>query len=88
MEKNRLNDVIGMAWCFKTSFESIQHHTQLSEDKVKKLMKKKLKPSSYRLWRKKIKKRKQKHNNRFLEKSYPRHERLHIYRNLNLSDIE
>lgn len=48
------SEIIQMAWCDKTSFSDIRELTGFSESDVIKLMKKHLKPSSYRLWRKRV----------------------------------
>lgn len=55
-----IHNIIGLAWCDKTSFEMIEEQTQLSSDEVKQLMKKHLKRSSYTLWRKRVKRNKRK----------------------------
>ena len=49
------SELIEMAWCDKTSFEMIKRYFKLSHNDVKKIMKKELKFSSYRLWRKRVK---------------------------------
>lgn len=49
-----ISEIIHMAWCDKTSFSDIRDLTGLKESDVIKLMKKHLKPSSYRLWRKRV----------------------------------
>lgn len=59
------NDVIGMAWCDKTSFESIAFFTGLNEKDVVKVMRSNLKRSSFKLWRKRVKQKKQKHGFKF-----------------------
>ena len=50
-----------MAWEDRTPFEAIEFQFGLSEDQVIKLMKSKLKPNSYKLWRKRVTGRKTKH---------------------------
>ncbi len=57
--KHNLSDedvdrVIGMAWEDRTPFEAILFQFQLPEKDVIKLMRKTLKPSSFRLWRKRV----------------------------------
>ena len=49
-----ISEVIEMAWCDKTSFKDIQFATGLSEAETIKLMRQNLKPSSFRLWRKRV----------------------------------
>ena len=55
------NDIIGMAWADRISFEEIKKKTGLSEKEVIKLMRKNLKKKSYILWRKRVKGRITKH---------------------------
>lgn len=58
---NSISEVIEMAWCDKTSFDDIYDITGLSETDVIKLMRQHLKPSSFRLWRKRVSGRLLKH---------------------------
>ena len=53
--------IIEAAWCDKTSFASMSRDFGLSEPQVKALMRQKLKPSSYRLWRRRVYGRAKKH---------------------------
>ena len=55
------NDIIGMAWQDRVSFDEIKKKTGLSEKEVIKLMRKNLKKKSYILWRKRVKGRITKH---------------------------
>ena len=59
------NDIIGMAWKDRTSFDEIKKKTGLNEKEVIKLMRKKLKRKSYILWRKRVKGRITKHRKLF-----------------------
>ena len=59
------NDVIGMAWSDRISFDVIKKKTGLNEKEVIKLMRKKLKKSSYILWRKRVRGRVTKHRKLF-----------------------
>lgn len=56
-----ISEIIEMAWCDKTSFDDIHTLTGLSESQTIKLMRSNLKPSSFRLWRKRVTGRKAKH---------------------------
>ncbi len=56
-----ISAVIQMAWEDRTSFETIQERTGLSESEVIRIMRHELKPSSYKLWRKRMKGRITKH---------------------------
>ena len=65
-EKNNFSEIdidriIEMAWEDRTSFDAIQFQFNLSEADVKCLMKKELKFSSYKLWRKRVENCKTKH---------------------------
>jgi len=52
--------VIAMAWEDRTPFEAIEYQFGLSEQDVIELMRKNLKPSSWRLWRTRVHGRKTK----------------------------
>jgi uncharacterized protein (TIGR03643 family) len=46
--------VIEMAWEDRTPFEAIEHQFGLSESEVIRIMRRELKPSSFRLWRRRV----------------------------------
>ena len=56
-----INSVIEMAWCDKTSFDSIKDQTGLPEKDVIKIMRSNLKRSSFKVWRERVYGRKAKH---------------------------
>lgn len=56
-----ISAVIQMAWEDRTSFETIKERIGLSESDVIRLMRLELNPSSYRLWRMRMKGRITKH---------------------------
>ena len=56
-----INSVIEMAWCDKTSFDSIQDQTGFAEKEVIKIMRSNLKRSSFKVWRERVYGRKAKH---------------------------
>ena len=56
-----ISAVIQMAWEDRTSFETIKERVGLSESEVIRLMRQELTPSSYRLWRMRMKGRVTKH---------------------------
>ena len=62
--KYNVDEVIGMAWSDKISFEEIKKKTGLSESEVISIMRKNLKKSSYILWRKRVRGRSSKHRKR------------------------
>lgn len=58
------NRIIRMAWADDVSFDAIKKETGLSEGEVIKVMRSNLKPSSFRLWRKRVSGRSSKHSKR------------------------
>ncbi len=56
-----IDRIIEMAWEDRTPFDAIFSQFKLREDEVKALMKKELKFSSYKLWRKRVESCKTKH---------------------------
>ncbi|HEY9885996.1 MAG TPA: TIGR03643 family protein [Vampirovibrionales bacterium] len=48
------NRIIEMAWADEVAFEDIEFQYEVKEKDVIKLMRKHLKPSSFRLWRKRV----------------------------------
>ena len=60
---NQINTdrIIEMAWEDRTTFDAIESVYGLKEQKVKELMRSNLKPTSYKLWRKRVYGRKTKH---------------------------
>ena len=56
-----INIIIDMAWCDKTSFDSIKLQTNLSEKEVIKIMRSNLKKTSFQIWRERVYGRKAKH---------------------------
>ena len=51
---NDINEVIEMAWSDDVTFSDIERNLGIKEPEVKRIMQKNLKPSSYKLWRKRI----------------------------------
>lgn len=64
-EKNR---IIQMAWQDRTTFEAIALNFGISQNEVQKLMRKWMKPSSFKMWRKRVAKRKTKHTKKISHK--------------------
>ena len=56
--------VIELAWSDKVSFEAIEQQTGMNEKQVIELMRKHLKPSSFKLWRTRVNGRNKKHEKR------------------------
>ncbi|EJW20575.1 hypothetical protein IMCC14465_17000 [alpha proteobacterium IMCC14465] len=61
MEQEIVSEIIEMAWDDETSFDQIKMLHGLSEKDVIKLMRRELKPSSFRMWRKRVSGRVTKH---------------------------
>ena len=62
---NSPNWVIWAAWADRITFEDIKKISGKSESEVIKIMRKNLKPSSFRLWRKRVKNKSIKHRKKF-----------------------
>ena len=61
LQASVIDRIIEMAWEDRTSFEAIQYQFGLSEKDVIALMRKEMKSSSFRMWRKRVSGRKTKH---------------------------
>lgn len=61
LNEEEVDRVIEMAWEDRTTFDAIEAQFGLSEKEVIELMRLSLKPSSWRLWRKRVQGRKTKH---------------------------
>ena len=59
-----IHDVIDLAWRDEVSFDDIEQQTGLPEKKVIAIMRGHMKPSSFRMWRKRVTSRKTKHGSR------------------------
>jgi uncharacterized protein (TIGR03643 family) len=57
-ERALIDEVIGLAWDDHITFESIQVHTGHTEQQVIAIMRRELKASSFRMWRKRVSGRK------------------------------
>jgi uncharacterized protein (TIGR03643 family) len=68
LSPDQISNIIRLAWEDRTSFEEIAERTGLKEGEVIELMRRELKPSSFRLWRKRVSGRLTKHR-RLLERS-------------------
>jgi len=62
MKEKEISEILAMAWCDKTSFDTIKKTARLSEKEVIVLVRRTLKPSSFRLWRKRVSGRISKHS--------------------------
>ena len=61
LKPGQTDRIVEMAWEDRTPFEAIEAQFGLTESEVIALMRKKLKGSSFRLWRKRVNGRKTKH---------------------------
>lgn len=61
MDKAHLSEIIALAWDDDTAFDAIERQFGLAEKEVIKLMRREMKPSSFRLWRKRVSGRAGKH---------------------------
>jgi uncharacterized protein (TIGR03643 family) len=68
LSPEQISNIIRLAWEDRTSFEEIAERTGFKESEVIEVMRRELKPSSFRLWRKRVSGRLTKHR-RLLERS-------------------
>ena len=61
MKEENIDRIIEMAWEDRTPFDAIEYQYGLKENEVRKLMRRELKLSSFKIWRKRVKGRKTKH---------------------------
>lgn len=61
LSESEISRVIEMAWEDRTPFEAIEATFGLAEKDVIQLMRREMKPSSFRMWRKRVTGRKTKH---------------------------
>lgn len=59
-----IDRIIEMAWEDRTTFDAIEFQFGLSERQVIDLMRQQMKPSSFRMWRKRVSGRKTKHSSK------------------------
>lgn len=64
MDDAEISEIIAMAWDDETAFDAIERQFGLSEPEVIKLMRREMKASSFRMWRKRVSGRKAKHEKR------------------------
>ena len=60
MQEN-IDNIIKLAWCDKSSFEKIKRIHRVAESEVIRIMRKNLKPRSFKLWRTRVTGRTRKH---------------------------
>lgn len=69
MSQIEMSEIIELAWCDKTSFDDIKAQTGLNESQVIEIMRQHMKPSSFRMWRKRVSGRQSKHAMKVSEKT-------------------
>ena len=60
------SEIVAMAWDDETSFDDIKAQSGLKEQEVIKIIRANMKPSSFRMWRKRVSGRASKHNAKML----------------------
>ena len=75
------NWIIWAAWADRITFEEIKEKTGKSESEVIKIMRRNLKPSSFRLWRKRV------HNISIKNRKKFKEERKNIRKKIRINDI-
>lgn len=61
LTEDEIDRVIGMAWEDRTPFDAIEAQFGLKEQMVIELMRREMKPASFRMWRKRVQGRSTKH---------------------------
>lgn len=61
LDQRDIDRIIEMAWEDRTTFDAIQEQFGLKEAEVIELMRREMKPSSWRMWRARVQGRKTKH---------------------------
>tara|TARA_Y200000002_G_scaffold240629_1_gene198848 strand:+ start:1113 stop:1370 length:258 start_codon:yes stop_codon:yes gene_type:complete len=61
MNNDDLNRIVEMAWEDRTPFDVIYKEFDITQNDLERLMRNNLKPSSFKLWRKRVSGRKTKH---------------------------
>ena len=72
LDSQTIDRIVEMAWEDRTTFEAIETQYGLQEKQVIAIMRREMKPSSFRMWRKRVTGRKTKHLNRrnFIESRF------------------
>ena len=69
--ENSIDNIIKLAWSDKVSFEEIKRIHNINESQVIKIMRKNLKPKSFKIWRKRVTGRTRKHEKKRSLSSLP-----------------
>ena len=63
LDQGQISHIVELAWADEVSFNDIEKDVGLSEPQVIEIMRQHLKPSSFRMWRKRVSGRTTKHQN-------------------------
>ena len=77
-KKKDENWIIWAAWADRITFEEIKEKTGKNESEVIKIMRKNLKPASFRLWRKRVHNKSIKHRKKFQVQRKKMREKIRI----------
>jgi uncharacterized protein (TIGR03643 family) len=77
-KKKDENWIIWAAWADRITFEEIKEKTEKNESEVIKIMRKNLKPASFRLWRKRVHNKSIKHRKKFQVQRKKMREKIRI----------
>ncbi|RUA28457.1 MAG: TIGR03643 family protein [Bacteroidetes bacterium] len=61
LKPEEIDRIVEMGWEDRTTFDAIFNQFDISEKQTIKIMRKEMKPSSFRMWRKRVQGRKTKH---------------------------
>tara|TARA_B100000945_G_scaffold2313_1_gene2006 strand:- start:2405 stop:2689 length:285 start_codon:yes stop_codon:yes gene_type:complete len=66
--REQINRIIEMAWEDRTPFDAIKIQFGINEEEVIRLMRKEIKPSSFKMWRTRVSGRRTKHSKLMVKK--------------------
>ena len=61
---SEINRIVEMAWEDRTTFDAIERQFGIPEKEVIKIMRREMKPSSFKMWRKRVQGRNTKHQSK------------------------
>lgn len=67
LSERDIDRIIEMAWEDRTPFDAIESQFKIPEKEVIRLMRRHMKPSSFKMWRKRVQGRSTKHSNKSKE---------------------
>ena len=69
LNREQIDRIIEMAWEDRTPFDAIEIQFGINEEEVIRLMRKEIKPSSFKMWRTSVSGRRTKHSKLMVKKS-------------------